>query len=143
MDHVAIMKRSWGLIPKIISGTKTCEARWYMARRTPWGIAKKGDLIYFKNSAEPVTACATISDVYQYEVKDNDHALEIMKKHIKADLGTDEIPEEILRYISNKNYAMFLYFTNVRKIKPFNINKAGFGSMAAWITTEDINKFKL
>lgn len=143
MDHIAIMKKSWGLIPKIVSEEKTCEARWYKTKRAPWGVAHKGDRIYFKNGSEPVTVMAIVADVYQYEVKDNVHALEIMKKHVLPDLGTNKISEDILKYITNKNYTMFLYFNNVKKIKPFEIDKRGFGSMAAWINIDNINKIKL
>lgn len=137
------MKRSWGLIPKIISGEKTCEARWCKTKHAPWGVAHKGDHIYFKNGAEPVTVMAIVLNVYQYEVRDNIHALEIMEKHILPDLGTNKIPEDILKYITNKNYAMFLYFTNVKKIQPFEIDKRGLGSMTAWISIDNINKIKL
>lgn len=137
------MKKSWGLIPKIVSGGKTCEARWYKTKRAPWEVAHKGDHIYFKNGSEPVTVMAIVSKVYQYEVKGNTHALEIMKKHVLPDLGTNKISEDILKYISNKNYAMFLYFYNVKKIKPFEIDKSGFGSMAAWITIDDVNNIRL
>jgi len=42
MDHVAIMKRSWGLIPKILSGEKTIESRWYKKRIPPWNRISKG-----------------------------------------------------------------------------------------------------
>jgi len=143
MDHIAIMKKSWGLIPKIVSGEKTCEARWYKTKRAPWGVAHKGDRIYFKNGSGPVMVTAIVSDVYQYEVKSNTHALEIMKKHILSDLGTNEMPKDIQKYITNKNYAMFLYFTNVKKIQPFEIDKRGFGSMTAWISIDNINKIKL
>jgi hypothetical protein len=143
MDHIAIMKRSWGLIPKIFAGEKTCEARWYKTKHAPWDVAHKGDRIYFKNGGWPVSIVATVSNVYQYIVKGNKDALRIMKKHAGADLGTSEIPEDILKYISNKNYAIFLYLTNVRKVLPFEINKTGFGSMAAWITIDDVNKIKL
>jgi hypothetical protein len=143
MDHVAILKRSWGLLPKITSGEKTCEARWYKTKHTPWDTVHKGERIYFKNSGDLVSLVAIVSEVYQYPVKDNSRALEIMKKHATADLGTDRISEDILKYISNKNYAMFIYFNNVKKVKPFEINKKGFGSMAAWITTKSIKGIKL
>lgn len=33
MEHVAIMKKSWGLTRKILSGEKTIESRWYRFRR--------------------------------------------------------------------------------------------------------------
>ncbi len=41
MDHVAVMKKSWGLVPKILAGEKICESRWYKSKRPPWDIIKK------------------------------------------------------------------------------------------------------
>lgn len=143
MDHVAIMKKSWGLIPKILNGTKVAESRWYKSRIAPWNRIKKGHNLYFKNSAESVIVKTRVSKVIQYQVSNNRQALEIMKKHAQQDLGFKRIPAEILKYIQNKNYAIFIYFDSVKEIKPFNVDKTGFGSMAAWITINNINKIKI
>jgi len=142
MDHVAIMKRSWGLLPKIISGEKICEARWYKSKRDPWNRVKPKDTIYFKNSAEPVSLVATVSKVFQYEIKNNNQARNIMNKHALYDLGTRQVNLDILSYINNKKYAIFVYFINVKKVKPFKIDKRGFGSMSAWISIKDIDKVR-
>ena len=48
MDHVAIMKKSWGLTEKIISGEKKIESRWYKFRHSPWGKIKKGDNLFVR-----------------------------------------------------------------------------------------------
>ena len=36
MEHLAIMKKSWKLLPKILKGEKKIEARWYVSRVCPW-----------------------------------------------------------------------------------------------------------
>lgn len=66
-----------------------------------------------------------------------------MKTHAKYDLGTTYVPPEIINYISDKNYAMFLYFDHAEKIKPFNIDKRGFGAMAAWVTVDNIKNIQI
>ena len=142
MDHVAIMKKSWGLIPKILNGTKVAESRWYKSRITPWNRIKKGHNIYFKNSGEAITVKAKVTKAIQYEVPNNSKALKIMKKHAEKDLGIKEIPSEILNYVKDKKYAVIVFFDQVEEIKPFNIDKTGFGAMAAWITIDNINKIK-
>lgn len=136
------MKKSWGLIPKILDGTKTCESRWYKSKITPWDRIHPGDNLYFKDSGEPVTVKTKVTKVLQHEIKDNNHALEIMKKHAKKDLGFETIPNEVKNYILNKNYAILVFFDSVEKINPFEIDKSGFGSQAAWITIDDLNKIK-
>ncbi len=143
MDHVAIMKKSWGLIPKILNKTKVAESRWYKSRIAPWNRIKKGHNLYFKNSGESITVRVKVTKVIQYEVPNNSRALKIMKKHAEKDLGFKKIPPEVLNYIQNKNYAIFIYFDSVKEIKPFNIDKTGFGAMAAWVTVDNINKIKL
>ena len=45
MIHIAIMKKEWGLLEKILSGEKIIESRWYLNRSSPWGKIKKGEEI--------------------------------------------------------------------------------------------------
>jgi len=35
-----------------------------------------------------------------------------------------------------------VFLEKVKKIKPFQIDKAGFGAMAAWLTVGDLEKIK-
>jgi len=138
MDHVAIMKKEWGLIPKILSGQKTVESRWYKTKTAPWDKIHKGDTIYFKDSGAPVTVKARVTNISQYNINDNDEALEITSKYAQADLGTKTIPSSVKDYITNKNYAIFVSFDSVEAVKPFDINKEGFGTQCAWISVENI-----
>jgi len=57
------MRKSWGLLPKILTGEKTIESRWYKNKCSPWGKIKRGDVVYFKNSGEPVTIKAEVSKI--------------------------------------------------------------------------------
>ena len=65
MDHVAIMKKEWRLIPKILSGVKTVESRWYKNKVCPWNKVFAGDTLYFKNSGEKVSVRAHITKAQQ------------------------------------------------------------------------------
>ena len=60
------MKKSWGLIGKIISGEKKIESRWYKSKRSPWGKIEKGDTVYFKDSGEPVSIKAKVKKVISF-----------------------------------------------------------------------------
>ena len=55
MEHVAIMRKSWGLTKKILNGKKKIESRWYKVKYLPWDRIKTSDIVYFKDSGEPVT----------------------------------------------------------------------------------------
>jgi len=136
------MKKSWGLTAKILSGEKTLEERWYKTKRPPFDVAKPGDSIYFKDSGEPVGLRARITKVLQFENLTLEKSEEIAEKYAKADLGDGEIPSAIREYVTGKNYCIIVFFDNVEKITPFDIDKIGFGTMSAWICVDDINKIK-
>lgn len=142
MNHVAIMKKEWGLTPKIAVGEKTVESRWYKSRINPWNRIKPGDSLYFKDSGAPVTIKATVTRVDQYEIKNNKHALEILSKYASEDLGTKTIAKSIKDYVLNKKYAVFIHFDNVQNVKPFDIDKKGFGLQCAWISVDSIESIK-
>lgn len=109
----------------------------------PWNKIKKGDVVYFKNSGEPVIAKAIVDKVFQFE----DLNLQKTKRIIK-DFG-DKIKfvgsnnPNFPEWFTGKNYAILIFLKNPERIKPFNINKKGYGSLSAWITIEDISKIKL
>ncbi|MBP8961055.1 hypothetical protein KBG31_02425 [Patescibacteria group bacterium] len=144
MIHIAIMKKDWGLIQKILSGEKTIETRWYKHKAKPWDCIKKGETIYFKDSGSPVTVKAKVSQVEQYEDLDEEKTREILAKYSQKDLGTSNISSEILEYINGKKYAIIVHLINPQKIKPFNIDKRGFGAMSAWlcVTSEELKKLQ-
>lgn len=142
MDHVVIMKKQWGLVPKILEGKKTVESRWYKHKRAPWNKINPGDILYFKDSGEKVSLKARVTQVDQYEIQSNEEALITMQKYSLEDLGTEKIDSEIIDYISNKKYAIFVHLNNVEKIEPFAINKTGFGIQAAWITVNSVDDIK-
>jgi len=142
MHHIAIMKKDWRLIDKILSSEKTIESRWYKTKHTPWDKIRAGDTIYFKNTGEPVKAKARVSRVLQIEITSEKQKQEILAKY-QGDLGVKEIMPVIRGYVKGKKYCLLAFFGNAERIKPFEINKKGFGLMAAWITVGNINKIKL
>jgi predicted transcriptional regulator len=142
MDHIAIMKIEWKLIPKIIDGTKTVESRWYKSKVTPWNRIQEGNVLYFKDSGGSVSTRATVTKVDQYEIKDNLEAVKVMNRYALEDLGAKVLSDQIKNYISNKKYAVFIHFDKVKKIAPFEISKKGFGMQCAWITIPSVDNVK-
>lgn len=139
MDHVAIMKKSWGLIPKIVSGQKTIESRWYQTKRVPWNKIKVGDRVFFKNSGEPVIAQAVVSDILQFEIKDIVDVSKIIKKYGAKICLVDKNPET---WGKLPKYCILIFLAKPEKVEPFKINKLGFGISTAWIIIDNINKIK-
>lgn len=144
MDHVAIMKKEWKLIDKVLSGEKTIESRWYNLKKAPWSKIKKGEKIYFKNSGDLVTAMAEVENVLQYE----NYTEQELKEIIDLYGGSGKIsfvwgPEDVYNWGKNKRHCILIFLKNPKKVEPFDINKKGYGNMASWICVENINSIKI
>ena len=111
-----------------------------MNRSRPWGNIHSGDTVYFKDSSEPVTVRATVQKVLQFENLTPQKIKEILDTYAEADgLGVGK--EEIGRYyelFKHKKYCILVFLKNPTKITPFQIDKTGFGAMAAWLTMDAI-----
>lgn len=139
MDHIAILDKKRNLLSKIISGEKTIESRWYKFKKTPYKNIASKDTVYFKDSGEAVTTKAEVEKVLFF-----DHLNEDKIKQILHEYGQQIcIPESYAPELVGKNFCTLIFWKNVQQIVPFNINKKGFGLMAAWITVKDINSIKV
>jgi ASC-1-like (ASCH) protein len=142
MDHVAIMKKSWKLTDKILSGQKKIESRWYKSKHAPWNQIKPGETIYFKDSGEPVTIKAEVEKVLQFQSLNPGGIKQILNQYGKAiGLGIKDIPK-FFELFKNKKYCLLVFLKNPQQINPFDIDKKGFGNMAAWICVDSVNKIK-
>jgi|SRR3989344_2397276 len=167
MDHVAIMKKSWGLTEKILSGEKKIESRWYMARCAPWDRIKEGETVYFKDSGEPVKIKAKVGKVLQFADLNSAKVGEILEKYGEEDglevIKSQEPSVDIVfsstssektvptrsldtlaawKLFKNKSYCILIFLKNPIRIKPFDIDKTGFGMMSAWITVKNIKQIR-
>jgi ASC-1-like (ASCH) protein len=141
MDHIAIMKKSWKLIPKILSGEKTIESRWYQTRRTPWNRVGVGDRLFFKNSGELVSVSADVAEVLQFEIQTIKDAQKIVTDYGAEICMTNSNAED---WAPLPKYCILLRLTNPKRLsESFQIDKQGFGSSTAWITVENIQKIRL
>ena len=138
MDHVAIMRKSWGLTEKILTGEKNIESRWYKTKCAPWNKIEKGDAVYFKDSGEPVRLKARVQKVLQFSSLTPVRVKELLQKYGRDDgIEKKDIPAFFERFKDQK-YCILVFLKNPRNVKPFEINKKGFGAMASWITVGDI-----
>jgi ASC-1-like (ASCH) protein len=143
MHHIAIMKKSWGLTGKILSGKKKIESRWYKTKHSPWGKIEKGDFVYFKDSGELVSIKAEVKKVISFSNLNPKKVKEILNKYGKDDgIEKNEI-KKFLDLFKDKKYCLLIFLKNPKKIKPFEINKKGFGIMSAWITVNGVKKIKV
>tara|TARA_Y100000310_G_C20701281_1_gene830130 strand:+ start:4881 stop:5297 length:417 start_codon:yes stop_codon:yes gene_type:complete len=138
MDHVAIMNKKWKLLPKILSGEKKIESRWYVSRFAPWNRIVKGDVVYFKDAGCLVTLKAKVGKVLQFE---NCNSEEIISKYGKDIAFVD--PKKAFDWVKGKKYCILIFLENVSEVEPFDIDKTGFGNACAWLCVGDIARVKL
>lgn len=136
MEHLAILDKKRNLLRKIIGGEKTIESRWYLHKRTPWDKIKEGDTIYFKEGKK-VTTKGTASKILQYKDLDPTKIKDILNTHKGIGVG-----KEFYNTVKNKRYCILIFLKDIKKVQPFEIDKKGYGNMAAWITTDTIDKIK-
>jgi ASC-1-like (ASCH) protein len=144
MDHVAIMNKSWKLIDKIISHKKTIESRWYKAKVAPWNRINEGDVIYFKDAGERVTAKAQVSRVLQFDNLSNSKIKELIKQYAgEGKICFKGLQDEVFEWVKDKKYCILIFLENPQSIPAFEISKKGFGNACAWMCVGDINKVKI
>ncbi len=132
------MKKSWEMIPKILNGEKTIESRWYKTKRAPWGKIAAGETVYFKNSGEPVTIKAKVQKVLKFESLTPKKIKEILKIYGKEDGISEEKISFFAKLFAVKKYCLLIFLKNPQKVKPFEIDKTGFGAMSAWISVQTL-----
>lgn len=142
MEHIAIMRKSWGLTEKILNGQKKIESRWYKVKYKPWDNIKEGEIVYFKDSGDPVSVRAEVAKVIQFADLTPAKVGSILKNYGSRDGIAIEKTAKFFNRFKNKKYCILVFLKNPTEIKPFRIDKTGFGAMSAWITIDNISKIK-
>jgi ASC-1-like (ASCH) protein len=140
MIHLAIFKKEWGMVEKILAGKKSVESRWFRTKKAPWGRVKKGERVYLKNSGDDVCGVAEVKRVVQHEDLSRKTVQELLRKYYRR-LGIGESDlEKFYDYYKNKRYCVLIFLKNPERINSFAINKSGFGLMSSWICFDDVNQ---
>lgn len=109
MEHLAIMRKSWGLMDKILNGQKKIESRWYSVKYRPWDAIKKGEMVYFKDSGEPVRIKAEVSKVMQFVDLTPRRVKKILDEYGRGDgIEEEKIPEFFERF-KDKRYCILIF----------------------------------
>jgi ASC-1-like (ASCH) protein len=142
MEHLAIMKKSWNLTKKILEGKKVIESRWYKTKYPPFDRISVGDVVYFKDSGEPVKIRAEVSDVKQFSKLTPAKVRKILDEYGERDGIEKQKLDEFFDLFKNKKYCILIFLKNPVAIEPFRINKKGYGLMSAWICINKIDDIK-
>ncbi len=138
MIHVAILNKAWKLLDKIKNGEKSIESRWYKIKAKPWDIVREGDIIYFKDSGEPITVKAIISRVVQYDNLNHDLVMQILNQYHKEIC----LENRYTKFYENRKYCILIFLKEIEILNnPIIFDKSGFGISSAWICISNINEF--
>jgi hypothetical protein len=143
MDHVAVMRRSWGLTEKIVTGEKRIESRWYGTRYPPWDRIRPGETVYFKDSGGPVSVAAEVEKVLQISDLTRSRVRQVLDEYGAADGIQRDRTGYFYEQFKDKRYCLLIFLRNPRKVAPFGIDKRGFGMMAAWLCVDDIDRIRV
>jgi len=136
MQHVAIMKKEFKLLDKILLGQKDIESRWYVHKKSPWMKIAKGDDVYFKEGL--VRAKAKVLDVKYISDLNEGFVKELILKYHKR-LG---VSKDYFYLVKNKKYGILIFLEKAESVLPFDIDKTGYGNMCSWISVTDVEKIK-
>ncbi len=143
MEHIAIMEKSWGLLPRILTGEKTVESRWLKYRCPPFNAVRSYDHVYFKDSGGPVWLKARVIKVLQFEDLSPYKVEKLLKRWaLENGIRKAEIPK-FFQVLRDKRYCVLIFLGDVETVKPFQVDKSGFGAQAAWISVEDVNQVRI
>jgi ASC-1-like (ASCH) protein len=85
--HLAILHGRY--IDAILLGEKTIESRLSRTRRAPFGLVRKGDVIFFKQSGGPVRARAIAKAVCTFSAL-TPEGVEALRDRYNAEIGGDD-----------------------------------------------------
>jgi hypothetical protein len=98
-------------------------------------------VVYFKNSGGPVIAKALVSKVLQFIFSNEEEVRDVIERYGKKIGIINSDPKTWPRM---PKYCILVFLTQPTSIKkPFQINKAGFGSAAAWLFIKSIATVKI
>src|SRR3972149_10450099 len=143
MEHIAILRKSSGLLDRIVSGEKTIESRWYDAKCAPWDRIQAREKIYFKNSGDPVNVQAQVVKVLQFSDLNEVKIKSILGKYSEQIGIPGNKQRSFFQKVKNKKYCILIFLEKVIEIEPFHINKAGFGMMSAWLCVPEVRQIML
>ena len=113
-----------------------------MNQGAPWGKVREGEIIFFKNAGEPITAKATVSHVLELDNLSRERIRDILDFYGEDDgISEAELPQFAERF-SDKQYCVLIFLENIEAVEPFHIDKQGFGTQTAWLTVPSVHAIR-
>lgn len=99
-------------------------------------------MVWFKDSAEPVTAVAEVEGVLFSADPSDDELRDLLRTYGGSPGVCFKHPEKMFDWCRERRFIILIFLKNPRAVDPFHIDKTGFGNACAWLTVEDIATLK-
>ena len=132
-DHLAILRPFY--LNLILSGEKTIECRLTRTSRPPFGVVKKGQRIYLKQSSGPVRGVCIARKVICRRIDGPEELAMIRQKYGEGIIAKDDFWESS----DAARYCTLIFVKGVRALgEPFRISK---NDMRAWVVLDSKQGF--
>jgi len=140
MDHVVYVDTKAHELEILLAGEKTMIVRGATGRKLPYGRVQPGDCLFFiQNKGDGmVRASAVVREVFNSEKLTQEGSAKLLKDN-QAKLNLT--PEQVKRW-AGKRYLVLIEIKNVTSLKPFTIDRSGYGNMDDWLPVGEIGKVK-
>ena len=132
--HLVILKKPY--LDAVLNGRKRIESRFGTTKRPAFGQVLPGDTLFFKLSAGPVCAAATVAAVENFDDLTPQKMLQLKLQHNRHILGTDEYWQSKF----DSKFGLLIWLKDVRPIEPVRIQKKDW---RAWVVLTPNNSFGL
>ena len=127
-DHLAVLQSKY--LRLILDGMKTIECRLTRTPKPPFGVLKKGERIYLKESSGEVLAVARAAKTIYREINGPNELASIRRQYGQEIMAQ----EEFWQARKDCRYCSLIFLRQVRPLsKPFRINKR---DMRGWVVLD-------
>lgn len=141
MDHVVYLDANAQELANLVSGKKKMVIRGAAGRKMPYGRVSAGDMLYFlNNDAEgSIRAKAKVKSVRNSEALTMKESAKLIEGH-QAKL---RLTDRQLKRWSGKRYLVLIEVEQVKGVKPFSVDRSGYGNMDDWLPVGHIDEVKI
>ena len=138
MDHVVCLDYDALEIENLISGKKSMIIRGADVVKSPYGIVREGDNLYFinNNGDRIVKARGIVSHVINSEQLSSEESFEIIIMY----QDKLQLPDQQFYRWAGKKYLVLIELAEIEKVQPFSIDKSNITCTDDWLQVGDIKK---
>ena len=140
MDHVVYVDEKAEELPAILSGAKTMIIRGATGGKIPHRRVNPDDVLYLieNDGTGQIRAKAQVVSVFNSEKVTKDGSISLVEEHQdKLNLTSAQS-----QWWAGKRYLVLIVIRAAKKVKPFKIDRSGYGNMDDWLPVGNIGKVK-